>query len=138
MTLLACPSYRRSERRLREVALLLNKDCDNINSHATWVLYQFMRSLKFIIDCIALCSARSCPSSRPLFVQVVSQSPPFSWSPWSSFIVVWSPIGDISGPSVVVGAVDEQFVFRIYSFVFTHRHLNPDYTFLPILVVISR
>ena len=36
----------------------------------------------------------------PTFVQVVS--PPLGWSPLSSFLVIWSPIGDTRGPSVVL------------------------------------
>ena len=35
----------------------------------------------------------------PVFVQVVS--PPLGWSPLSSFLVTWSPSGDMRGPSVV-------------------------------------
>ena len=38
------------------------------------------------------------------FVQVVS--PPFGWSPLTSFLVIWSPSGDARGPSVVFEAVD--------------------------------
>ena len=40
----------------------------------------------------------------PVFVQVVS--PPFGWSPLTSFLVIWSPSGDARGPSVVFEAVD--------------------------------
>ena len=42
----------------------------------------------------------------PVFVRVVS--PPFGWSPLSSFLVIilWSPCGDTRGPSVVFEAVD--------------------------------
>ena len=40
----------------------------------------------------------------PVFVQVVS--PPLSWSPWSSFLVIWSPSGDARGPSVDFEAVN--------------------------------
>ena len=40
----------------------------------------------------------------PVFVQVVS--PPLSWSPLSSFLVIWSPSGDTRGPAVAFEAVD--------------------------------
>ena len=40
----------------------------------------------------------------PGFVQVVS--PPLGWSPLTSFLVIWSPSGDMRGPSVVFEAVD--------------------------------
>ena len=40
----------------------------------------------------------------PVFVQVVS--PPFGWSPLSSFLVIWSPSSDTRGPSVVFEEVD--------------------------------
>ena len=42
----------------------------------------------------------------PVFVQVVS--PRLDWSPLSSFLVIilWSPSGDMRGPSVVFEAVD--------------------------------
>ena len=40
----------------------------------------------------------------PVFVQVLS--PPLGWSPLMSFLVIWSPSGDMRGPSVVFEAVD--------------------------------
>ena len=40
----------------------------------------------------------------PVFVQVIS--PSLSWSPLSSFLVIWSPSGDTRGPSVVFEAVN--------------------------------
>ena len=40
----------------------------------------------------------------PVFVQVVS--PPLGGSPLSSFLVIWSPIGDARGPSVIFEAVN--------------------------------
>ena len=40
----------------------------------------------------------------PVFVQVVS--PPLGWSPFSSFLVIWSPSGGTRGPFVVFEAVD--------------------------------
>ena len=40
----------------------------------------------------------------PVFVQVVS--PPLGWSLLSSFLVIWSPSGDVRGPSVVFEAVN--------------------------------
>ena len=45
------------------------------------------------LACLALSSSRSCRSrlQTPVFVQVVS--PPFSWSPLSSLLVVGSPSG---------------------------------------------
>ena len=40
----------------------------------------------------------------PVFVQVIS--PPLGWSPLSSFLVIWSPSGDMRCSSVVFEAVD--------------------------------
>ena len=46
--------------------------------------------------CTVLCHVAS--------LQVVS--PPLGWSPLSYFLVVWSPSGDMRGPSVVFDAID--------------------------------
>ena len=40
----------------------------------------------------------------PVLVQVVP--PPLGWPPLTSFLAIWSPSGDVRGPSVVFEAVD--------------------------------
>ena len=55
--------------------------------------------LQVTLSCAVLCHIVS--------LQYLSKSSPsFGWSPLSSFLVIWSPIGDTRGPSVVFEAVD--------------------------------
>ena len=49
-----------------------------------------------------------------VFVQVVS--PPFDWSPLSSFLVAWYLSGDTRGPSVVFEAVDMPCLYDHFIF----------------------
>ena len=64
----------------------------------------------------------------PVFVQVVSS--PLGWSSLSSFLVIWSPSGDIRRPFVVFEAVDVPFPGRDH-FIFLTLLIVPGFCPLP-------
>ena len=53
-----------------------------------------------------------CSNLNSEFVKV--SCPSIGWSPSTSFLVVWSPSGDMRGPSVIFEAVDDHFHYGDY------------------------
>ena len=84
--------------------------------------YHKFRALMVAFATIATTNFEPCyfPVIRPLyysylyseFVHVIC--PSICWSPSTSFLVVWSPSGDMRGPSVKFELDDDHFHYGVY------------------------